>query len=42
VKTKPSEKGVSEHIHRLEFLRSYKNKEGDKREIRGAIAKVFA
>jgi hypothetical protein len=38
VKTKPSEKDVSEHIARLEFLRQYKDQEGDKREIRGAIA----
>jgi hypothetical protein len=38
VKTKPTEKDVMEHIKRLEFLRSYKDKEGDNREIRGAIA----
>jgi hypothetical protein len=38
VKTKPAEKDVSEHIRRLEFLRRYKDQEGDKREIRGAIA----
>jgi hypothetical protein len=38
VKTKPAEKDVNEHIRRLEFLRQYKDLEGDKREIRGAIA----
>jgi hypothetical protein len=38
VKTKPADKDVAEHIRRLEFLRSYKDKKGDKREIRGAIA----
>jgi hypothetical protein len=38
VKIKPDEKDVAEHILRLEYLRSYKDKEGDKREIRGAIA----
>jgi hypothetical protein len=38
VKTKPADKDVAEHISRLEFLRSYKDKKGDKREIRGAIA----
>jgi hypothetical protein len=38
VKTKPAEKDVAEHIKRLEFLRRYKDREGDKREIRGAIA----
>jgi hypothetical protein len=38
VKTKPADKDVAEHISRLEFLRSYKDKRGDKREIRGAIA----
>ncbi|MDR1956065.1 MAG: hypothetical protein LBQ30_04350, partial [Treponema sp.] len=35
---KPTEKDVAEHIKRLEFLRSHKDKNGDKREIRGAIA----
>jgi hypothetical protein len=29
---------VRDHINRLEFLRNHKNKRGDKREIRGAIA----
>jgi predicted AAA+ superfamily ATPase len=38
VKTKPSEKDVAEHIKRLEFLRSHKDKRGDHREILGAIA----
>jgi hypothetical protein len=38
VKIKPDEKDVAEHMLRLEYLRSYKDKEGDKREIRGAIA----
>jgi hypothetical protein len=38
VKTKPSERDVSEHIERIEFLRRLKDKQGDKREVRGAIA----
>jgi hypothetical protein len=38
VKAKPNEEDVSDHINRLEFLRRYKDKRGDKREIRGAIA----
>ncbi|MDR0629668.1 MAG: hypothetical protein LBG24_08560 [Treponema sp.] len=38
VKTKPADKDVAEHISRLEFLRRYKDKKGDKREIRGALA----
>jgi hypothetical protein len=38
VKTKPADKDVVEHISRLKFLRKYKDKKGDKREIRGAIA----
>ncbi|MDR1302125.1 MAG: hypothetical protein LBK43_06610, partial [Treponema sp.] len=38
VKTKPKEKDVAKHIGRLKFFRSYKDREGDNREIRGAIA----
>ena len=38
VKTKPADKDVAEHISRLEFLRRYKDKKGDRREIRGALA----
>ncbi|MDR2633108.1 MAG: hypothetical protein LBC51_05745, partial [Treponema sp.] len=38
VKSKPTEQDVSEHINRLEFLRRYKDKKGDRREIRGALA----
>jgi hypothetical protein len=38
VKIKPAEKDVRDHIRRLEFLRNHKDKRGDKRAIRGAIA----
>jgi hypothetical protein len=38
VKTKPAERDVSEHIERLECLRRHRDKLGDKREVRGAIA----
>jgi hypothetical protein len=38
VKTKPQEKDIGEHIRRIEWLRGYKDKRGDKREIRGALA----
>ncbi|MDR2392943.1 MAG: hypothetical protein LBD93_02130 [Treponema sp.] len=38
VKAKPAEKDVTDHISRLEFLRRHKDKLGDKRAIRGAIA----
>jgi hypothetical protein len=38
VKSKPTEKDVREHIKRLEFLRKHKDKRGDGRAIRGAIA----
>jgi hypothetical protein len=38
VKAKPAEKDLLEHIQRLELLRNYKDEEGDKRAIRGAIA----
>jgi hypothetical protein len=38
VKTKPSEKDVKEHTERLGYLRKLKDKLGDKREVRGAIA----
>jgi hypothetical protein len=41
VKTKPTEKDVTEHIKRLEFLRRHKDLNGDKREIRGAIAEAI-
>jgi hypothetical protein len=38
VKTKPTEKDITDHISRLEFLRNHKDKRGDQREIRGALA----
>jgi hypothetical protein len=38
VKSKPAERDVQDHIRRLEFLRSHKDKRGDQRTIRGAIA----
>jgi hypothetical protein len=38
VKTKPTEKDVKDHISRLEFLRRHKDKRGDQRAIRGALA----
>jgi chromosome segregation ATPase len=38
VKTKPAERDVREHMERLEYLRARKDKLGDKREVRGAIA----
>jgi hypothetical protein len=38
VKAKPTEKDLEEHIQRLDLLRKYKDEEGDKRAIRGAIA----
>jgi hypothetical protein len=38
VKTKPTEKDLRDHISRLEFLRNHKDKRGDTRSIRGAIA----
>jgi hypothetical protein len=41
VKTKPTEKDVKYHISRLEFLRRHKDKMGDHREIRGALAGVI-
>jgi hypothetical protein len=41
VKAKPAEKDVTDHISRLEFLRRHKDKLGDKREIRGALARAI-
>jgi hypothetical protein len=38
VKTKPNRKDVDDHIKRLALLRKYKNEEGDKKVIQGAIA----
>jgi hypothetical protein len=38
VKTRPKEKDAEHHIKRLEILRERKDKRGDNRKIRGAIA----
>jgi hypothetical protein len=38
VKTKPVKKDIEDHIRRLEKLREAKNRSGDKRKIRGAMA----
>jgi hypothetical protein len=38
VKSKPTERDIQDHIRRLEFLRSHKDKRGDRRTIQGAIA----
>jgi hypothetical protein len=38
VKSKPSAKDIKEHMRRLNSLRIYKDKHGDKRKIYGALA----
>jgi len=38
VKTKPVEQDIEHHVKRLEILRKNRDKHGDKRKIRGAIA----
>lgn len=37
LRTAPDENDVADHINRLKFLRSHRDKQGDKRKIRGAI-----
>ncbi|MDR3115204.1 MAG: hypothetical protein LBU25_06755, partial [Treponema sp.] len=41
VKVRPVQTDLIQHIHRLEILRRYKDRNGDKREICGAIAGVI-
>ena len=38
VKAKPKKEDISEHVDRMEKIRSYANKKGDKRKYFGAIA----
>ncbi|MDR1895043.1 MAG: hypothetical protein LBQ61_10230, partial [Spirochaetales bacterium] len=38
VKSKPRPEDVDEHLERLEIIRQFKDRHGDRRKVRGALA----